>query len=87
MNNTLSSQTLEKITFDSSDGSLSHRKRIRLYYDLGKYEEALKLLEEAKRIFPENIGFVLDQANLYANLNRFDEALKVLNNSLSANDR
>lgn len=71
-------QTLDEMNIECPDYFEGYHMKIRLYIDLGEYDKALDILGAAKKIFQEDSGFVLDQANLYANLNRFDDALQVL---------
>jgi tetratricopeptide (TPR) repeat protein len=71
-------QTLDDMTIECPDYFEGYHMKIRLYIDMEEFDKALEVLEEAKKVFPEDSGFVLNQSNIYASLNRFDDALEVL---------
>ncbi len=71
-------QTLEEMDIECPDYFEGYHMKIRLYSEMKEYDKALNAAAYARKIFPEDSVFVLDQANLYANLSRFEEALEIL---------
>lgn len=71
-------QELEDMTLDCPDFFEGYHMKVQLHNTIGDYESALSTIQYAKRQFPEDSAFVLDEASTYVNMNQPENALRIL---------
>lgn len=73
------------LLFDSAAFEGYHYK-MTAYAKMGKTKEAMDVIEGALKLFPEDIGFMIDKARLLIDLGRFDESMTNVDAILSMED-
>lgn len=73
------------LLFDSAAFEGYHYK-MTAYAKMGKTKEAMEVIEGALRLFPKDIGFMVDKSRLLIDLGRFDESMANVDAILSMED-
>lgn len=71
-------QTLDELIMACPDSFEGYHLKYGVLAGNGEYDKAGQVLEKARRLFPNDTGFIIDQADLYVNLKQYKEALSLL---------
>lgn len=68
-------QTLDEMIMACPDIFEGYHLKFMVLNINGEFDQAQQVLDKARKLFPNDLGFVLDQADLYSSLKRFEDAL------------
>lgn len=71
-------QTLDDMIMACPDVFEGYHLKYKILNNTGDYEKAQQVLDKARILFPNDLGFILDQADLFINLKQYDNALAIL---------
>ncbi|MDF2904940.1 MAG: hypothetical protein K0R34_261 [Herbinix sp.] len=71
-------QTLDEMIMACPDIFEGYHLKFEVLLTNGEFEKAGQVLDKARKLFPNDLGFILDQAELYSSLKQYEEALALL---------
>lgn len=71
-------QTLDELIVACPDIFEGYHLKFQILNGNGEYEKAQQVLDKARKLFPNDLGFILDQAEMYTSLKQYNDALALL---------
>lgn len=71
-------QTLDEMIMNCPDIFEGYHLKFEVLISNGDFEKAQEVLDKARKLFPNDLGFILDQAELYSSMKQFNNALTLL---------